>query len=59
MLGGGGGASAGGKNTGGQKMKMAKASTPEVVVHDCFQLEAATVGLSDHCPIGLVLCTTK
>lgn len=40
------------------KERRAGRGTPtehEVSVHDCFQLDKATVGLSDHCPVGLVL----
>lgn len=38
-----------------QKQKEENEASPAVVVHDCFQLEKTTVGVSDHCPIGLVL----
>lgn len=41
-----------GKRKGGGKK--AKAATG-VVVHECFILDKATVGLSDHCPIGITL----
>lgn len=34
-----------------------KETRSSVAVHDCFLLDAATVGLSDHCPVGLVLRT--
>lgn len=44
----------GGKEGGKKKKKKAKAGTG-VVVHECFILDKATVGLSDHCPIGLTL----
>ncbi|CAM9841926.1 unnamed protein product [Ectocarpus sp. 12 AP-2014] len=29
-----------------------------MVVHDCFMLDEATVGVSDHCPIGITLRST-
>eukprot|EP00752_Nemacystus_decipiens_P006512 g5864.t1 len=41
-----------GKGKGGGKK--ARADTG-VVVHECFILDKATVGLSDHCPIGITL----
>lgn len=46
--------------------RRAKGSTPKkkgaagakgMVVHDCFILDEATVGVSDHCPIGITLCS--
>lgn len=35
--------------------KTMTAATKKMVVHDCFNLDKATVGLSDHCPIGITL----
>lgn len=47
-----------GKGTGGGKKGKAEAKAKAetgVFVHECFILDKATVGLSDHCPIGITL----
>lgn len=31
------------------------AAAEGIVVRDCFQLDKTTVGLSDHCPVGVTL----
>ncbi|CAM9332080.1 unnamed protein product [Pylaiella littoralis] len=56
-----GGKGGGKKRNGGggrgaeKKKKKETAETKKMVVHDCFILEEATVGLSDHCPVGITL----
>ena len=44
----------GGKKAKAETKTKTKAKTG-VVVHECFILDKATVGLSDHCPIGITL----
>lgn len=43
------------KGSSQRKQKKGGGNDRSVTVHDCFQLDKATVGLSDHCPVGLVL----
>lgn len=49
----------GGSGEGMGKQKRGKdgsvATAGGVIVHDCFQLDKTTVGLSDHCPVGVTL----